>query len=129
MAGPKIHSSSMFMATWATPPCRNIDVTRRQYSPAATLGLCWAPSTKMSCCSPTRPIRNTATHTPMTPLVNIAVLMPPCSACCAEITRLRPDGWAHAGQRWPTAADVMHSVQMGRSHTEHDRRVSRSGWR
>jgi hypothetical protein len=36
---------------------------------------------------------------------------------------------AHSGQRTPTAAEVMHWVQMGRSQLEQERRVSRSAWR
>lgn len=35
----------------------------------------------------------------------------------------------HSGQRTPTAACVMHEVQIGRSHDEHERSVSRSGCR
>ena len=36
---------------------------------------------------------------------------------------------AHSGQRKPTAAEVMQSVQIGRSQLEHEMRVSRPGWR
>jgi hypothetical protein len=41
----------------------------------------------------------------------------------------RRDAPAWSGQRIPTAAGVMHSVQMGRPHSEHESPVSRSGWR
>jgi hypothetical protein len=34
-----------------------------------------------------------------------------------------------SGQRIPTGAIVMHSVQMGRPHSEQDRPVTRSGCR
>jgi hypothetical protein len=34
-----------------------------------------------------------------------------------------------SGQRIPTGANVAQSVQIGRSHSEHERPVSRSGWR
>ena len=34
-----------------------------------------------------------------------------------------------SGQRWPTGAGVMHSVQIGRPHSEHEMYVSRSGCR
>jgi hypothetical protein len=44
----------------------------------------------------------------------------------ARIVRVCP---AWSGQRMPTAAGVMHSVQIGRPHSEHDSPVSRSGWR
>ena len=43
------------------------------------------------------------------------------------LTRLRVPAWS--GQRRPTGAGVMHSVQMGRPHSEHESPVSRSGWR
>ena len=33
------------------------------------------------------------------------------------------------GSGSPTAAEVMHSVQIGRSQFEHEMRVSRPGWR
>ena len=36
---------------------------------------------------------------------------------------------AWSGHLIPTGANVMHSSQMGRPHSEHETRVSRSGWR
>ena len=53
---------------------------------------------------------------------------------CACTTGRGPRGLraalpAWSGQRIPTGAIVMHSVQIGRPHSEHERPVSRSGWR
>ena len=47
-----------------------------------------------------------------------------------ERTRATPCGrpeWS--GQRRPTGATVMHSVQIGRPHSEQESPVSRFGWR
>jgi len=45
------------------------------------------------------------------------------------IRRRFPAVPACSGQRIPTGAIVMHSVQIGRPHSEQERPVSRSGWR
>jgi hypothetical protein len=47
--------------------------------------------------------------------------------CGAETGARRPP--ACSGQRIPTAAGVMHSVQIGRPHSEHESPVWRSGCR
>ena len=47
-----------------------------------------------------------------------------CVTGCARTAWLL---WS--GQRMPTGATLMQSTQIGRPHSEHDRPVSRSGWR
>jgi len=60
---------------------------------------------------------------------------PPAARCCARTTGRGPGSLrflaapACSGQRMPTGAIVMHSVQIGRPHSEQERPVSRSGWR
>jgi hypothetical protein len=46
------------------------------------------------------------------------------------LTRATPCGFPEwSGHRIPTGANVAQSVQIGRPHSEHERPVSRFGWR
>ena len=71
---------------------------------------------------------------PMSTFVTIAV----GSACTRTADGLHasaspavpgPPGSLWSGQRMPTGATLMQSTQIGRPHSEHERPVSRSGWR
>ena len=55
---------------------------------------------------------------------------PETARCAERVTRWTPCGLPEcSGQRSPTGAGVMQSVQIGRPHSEQERPVSRSGCR
>ena len=106
----------------------------RHHSPSATAGPKTAPS--RTSCEPPIPRTPTPCAISATNTSRVTTTRTPVAIAVAEPARTRRTGApprrpppAHSGQRTPTAAWVMHEVQMGRSQLEHETSVSRSGWR
>ena len=128
----------MLKPTWMRLACRKPPVTRRYHSPSAIAGPKTAPSwTSCDDSMPRKPTPWAISATKMSTLSATSTVVAIATSPCARATRTRaagvgalaPPPRAHSGQRTPTAAWVMQEVQIGRSQFEHDRSVSRSGWR
>src|SRR5688572_29502049 len=104
----------MFMRMWKTKfgACRNIGVTRRQYSPLAMRAGIEekrnVTSELISCAAKT---------TTLTAMIAITAGAVACSAVRAFGADLRASA-THSGQCWPTEAGIAQRPQIGRSHRE-----------